>query len=79
LTSSSKESKLKDSKGFIGLWTYLRRPETLAINSESSAGSGTLVFAFPFIYPPLVIGVELETTLVKSKWLRRLHSRTINV
>lgn len=47
-------------------WTYLRRPETLAINSESSAGSGTLVFAFPFKYPPLGIGVELETTFGKK-------------
>lgn len=44
--------------------TYLRRPETLEIKSESSAAGsgGTLVLTFPFKHPPLVTGVELDTT-----------------
>lgn len=65
----------------MGTGQYLRRPETLEIKSERSvAGSGgTLVLTFPFKHPPLVTGVELETTFefVKRKKSRKRGSNKV--
>lgn len=66
----------------MGTGQYLRRPETLDIKSEESsvAGSGgTFVLTFPFKHPPLVTGVELETTFefVKRKKSRKRGSNKV--